>query len=95
VSAHRGSPTLGPIETSVELDRSVVSYAVSVGAAQVHTVTLDVTLPARPDRYEGLVLLPAPRVRPTKATVDLDLGGGSVIRRSLELTERVFLLGNA
>jgi hypothetical protein len=91
LAARRGSPTVTAPSTSIELDRSVVSYGVSVHAGQTHVLTLDVVLPARPDRYEGLVLVPAPRVRPTTASVDLDLGGGSVIRRTVQLTEPAFL----
>lgn len=78
VSGSSGSDTLGPIATDTELDRTVVNYGISLPAGQRHVVTFDVVVPSRAAQGYRFELVPAPRVRPTNVSLNLDLGDRSI-----------------
>jgi hypothetical protein len=71
----------GPVRTEPALfsedGRAVASFTVDLPAGTGSTVVLDLRLPPRRGGPYELVLVPSPRVRPTVAHVDVDLGGGA------------------
>lgn len=73
-----GDATVEPVSEGTEGGRPYVSFIVDVPAGQSRAVTLPVRLAPRPERGYGLVVVPSPRVRPTTAGVDLDVGDGSI-----------------
>jgi hypothetical protein len=57
-----------------EGDRSVVSFRTTLQAGESRVVVLDLAMAPRPPGPYQLMLVPAPRVRPTVVTVDVDAG---------------------
>jgi len=80
----------GPSTTSVTAEdgRTVIAYRVDLGPGDKQTVTLDVRLPPRPPGAYRLALVAPARVRPTTATVNLDVDGDHV-RRDLSLIKPI------
>jgi hypothetical protein len=72
-----GAVLADPI-VQTEGGRTVVGYTVDVLAGASSVVSLDLRLPPRPEGPYALFLTPSPRVRPTRATIDLDVGDGRV-----------------
>ena len=58
-----------------EDQRSLVAFGIVVPAGQSRHVTIDIVVPPRPPGRDPWVLVPAPRVRPTAMTIDIDTGG--------------------
>jgi hypothetical protein len=85
-SAGDASP---PAATS-EDGRAVISFQENVGAGQRKSVTLDLALPPQPPGAYGLTLVSPARVRPTTASVDLDVDGMR-LRRDVSLNTPVTL----
>ncbi len=68
-----------------EAGRSLVTFRIDVPAGSSRTVTLRLRLPPRPPGRYRPVLVPQPRVRPTKVSLDLNLGDAR-LRRTVTLT---------
>jgi hypothetical protein len=78
-----------PVATS-EDGRTVIAFRENLAAGERRTVTLDVRLPPLPSGGYRLVLVAPPRVRPTTASVDLQLDGRRVRRDVSLMTPAVF-----
>jgi hypothetical protein len=76
-----GDATSPPATTS-EVGRTVIGFSFEVPAGQTLTVQLQITLPPRPSGAYHLTLVPAPRVRPSVVSVEIDTGAGTVRRAS-------------
>jgi hypothetical protein len=76
-----------PAATS-EDGRTVIAFRENLAAGERRTVTLDVRLPPRPSGGYRLVLVAPPRIRPTTASVDLQLDGRR-FRRDVSLVKPV------
>ncbi len=79
-----GDPTQTRPAFDTEAGRSLVTFRIDVPAGDSRTVTLRLRLPPRPPGSYRAVLVPQPRVRPTKVALDLDLGDAR-LRRTLTL----------
>lgn len=66
--------------------RTVVSYAVTLPAGTSSVMTLDLSLPPRPDVPYSFTAVPVPRLRPTHLDIRIDTGSGEVAGQ-LALTE--------
>jgi hypothetical protein len=70
-----GGPFLSPAFAAGEGGVTLIGAAVDLRAGEHKQLVFDIDLPPRtPGRYH-LLLVPTPRVRPTTAVVDLDVGG--------------------
>jgi hypothetical protein len=76
--------------TTSEDGRTVITFRENLAAGERRTVTLDVRLPPRPSGNYRLVLVAPPRVRPTTASVDLQLDRRRVSRNVFLVKPVVF-----
>ena len=84
--------TTQPAVLTSEAGRTVVTYQVDVPSGATSTITLHLSLAPRPAKVPyAFELVPIPRVRPTTATVDLDVGGANLRLASSPLDHRVVL----
>jgi hypothetical protein len=90
VKSSTGTDRAAPPVLSTEDGQTLVAFTVTIPAATVSTVVLDLVVPPVPPGPPGFELVPSPRVRPTTATVDLG-EGSAVLRRDGPLIETVAL----
>lgn len=93
-TSHTGKAGDAPVEqvtSGTEAGRAYVSFTIDVPASQARTVSLSLELAPRPPGDYEVVFVPSPRIRPTVASVDLNLGGG---RLSAEVVlDRTWIVG--
>lgn len=65
--------------------RPLVGYRIDVPAGEQHVAELRLRFPPRDDADYQMELIPSPRVRPTTASIDLDLGEGRAVRSDVVL----------
>jgi hypothetical protein len=74
LAAYSGGQYIGTPTAASEGGRSVVSFGLSLAAGERRTVDLELELPSRTlDGYQWQ-FVPTPRVRPTSAVLDLQVG---------------------
>ena len=84
--------TKQPAALTSEAGRTLVTYQVDLPAGATSTVTLHLSLAPRPaEASYSFELVPIPRVRPTTAAVDLDLGGTNLRLATTPLDRRLVL----
>jgi hypothetical protein len=89
LAATGGDPLAAAPAVQTEGGRPVIGFTIDVPAGETRQVVLDLVLaPRAPEGYE-LVLVPAPRVRPTQVSVHLTGGGGLDGMVALDRTWRV------
>ena len=79
VRSSSGTDPSTPPVVSTEDGQTLVAFPITVPAATAKTVALDLVIPPVPSPTPRFEFLPAPRVRPTTATIALD-EGSTVLR---------------
>lgn len=81
-----------PPSLQTENGRPVVGFWVDLAAGESRSVTLELTLPPRPAGSDyDLELVPSARVRPTMASVDIELEDGTSLSETVAL-DRTWIL---
>lgn len=93
VEGVEGDATVEPVSTGTEAGRPYASFIVDLPAGTARTVELSLRLAPRPPGDYEVVLIPSPRVRPTRVEVDLATEAG-VVQGSVEL-DRQWVLAPA
>ena len=76
--ATSGDELVEPAVSGTEAGRPYASFLIDLPAGATKSVVLSMQLAPRPDTSYEAVLVPSPRVRPTRVTVDIDTGQGTV-----------------
>jgi hypothetical protein len=90
VKSSTGTDPAAPPIVATEDGQTLVAFTVTVPAATVSTVALDLVVPPVPPGPASFELVPAPRVRPTTVSVALD-EGSAVLRMDGPLVDTVAL----
>ena len=78
MSSDRLGTVIGPPTVQSEAGRTVVGFTIEVDPESATSVDLRLRLPPGTDVASGIRFVSSPRVRPTTASVDVNLGGSSV-----------------
>jgi hypothetical protein len=89
-----GDATRDPAITLTEDGRQVVSYTIDLPAGERHEAVIELQLAPRKEETYELVLVPAPRVRPTIWRLGLATGDG-LLSRTVELDRSLVVPADA